>query len=48
MRDNPNITKPGLDKLVGLEKTSIEKTIVLLKKKVLWSEWAPIRKGIGE
>lgn len=33
MRDNPNITKPELVKLVGLGKTSIDNYIASLKKK---------------
>ncbi len=35
MRNNPNITKPELEKLVGVGKTSIDNAISVLKRKII-------------
>lgn len=45
LRDNPNITKPELAKLVGLGKTSIDNYISSLKKKGVLERVGSNKKG---
>ena len=47
IRNNPNVTKPELEKLVGVGKTTIDNAISVLKKKILLNEQVQIKPDIG-